>query len=138
MTMRVAPTIKVRERITQMSRYTLRGFALVLPGDRSTKMRSQDRMGWILFGGTVALVLITGVSSVMFPQAGVMYCTEGFGTCIVSPPRSGAWRVRDATCPAGQSVRFVSLGGLQLRRCHSILVTGFLTSLYVCPAACAK
>ena len=95
-------------------------------------------MGWILFGGTIALVLISGVSSVMLPPAGVMYCTEGFGTCIVSPPRSGAWRVLDAPCPAGRSLRFVSLGGLQLRRCHSIPVTGFSTPLYVCPAACAK
>src|SRR5262245_60155798 len=100
-------------------------------------MASQDRMGWIVFGGSVALVAFLGVSSVMFPHQGVIYCTEGFGTCIFSPPR-GNWRVLATPCPAGQSLRFVSLGGMQIRRCHSIRPSGSSTSLDVCPAACTK
>jgi hypothetical protein len=98
---------------------------------------SLDRQGWFVFGASIALVLVLGVMSAMFPQQGVMYCTEGFGTCIFSPPR-GNWRVLDTPCPAGQSLRFVSLGGMQIRRCHSILVSGFSAPLSVCPAACRK
>jgi hypothetical protein len=101
-------------------------------------MVSQDRAGWFVFGATIALVLGLAVSSIMLPQSNVIYCTEGFGTCIVRPPR-GNWRVLvNAPCTAGQSLRPASLGGLQLRSCHSILVTGFSTPLHVCPAACAK
>jgi hypothetical protein len=101
-------------------------------------MSGLDRHGWLVFGASVALVLLVGVSAVMFPHQGVIYCTEGFGTCIVSRSRSGSWRVLDTPCPAGQSLRFVSLGGLQMRRCHSILVFGFSAPLNVCPAACRK
>jgi hypothetical protein len=96
-----------------------------------------DQARWFVFGASIALVLLLGVMSVMFPQQGVMYCTEGFGTCIFSPPR-GKWRVLETPCPPGQSLRFVSLGGMQLRRCHSILVSGFSVPLSVCPAACRK
>jgi hypothetical protein len=100
-------------------------------------MGSLDRQGWFVFGATVALVVFAGVTSVLLPQQGVVYCTENFGTCIFSAPR-GNWRVLDTPCSAGQSLRFVSLGGLQIRRCHSIRVTGFSTALSVCPAACWK
>jgi hypothetical protein len=100
-------------------------------------MRNLDRQGWFLFGASIALVLLLGVTSVMFPQQGVMYCTEGFGTCIFSPSR-GNWRVLDAPCTAGESLQFVSLGGLQIRRCHSIQVSDFTAPLSVCPAACRK
>ena len=78
-------------------------------------MVSQDRAGWFVFGATIALVLGLAVSSIMLPQSNVIYCTEGFGTCIVRPPR-GNWRVLvNAPCTAGQSLRPASLGGLQLR-----------------------
>ena len=100
-------------------------------------MSSLDRQGWFVFGATVALVVFVGVSVAMFPHQGVMDCTEGFGTCIFSPPR-GNWRVLETPCPAGQSLRFVSLGGLQIRRCHSIRVSGISAPLSVCPAACWK
>src|SRR4051812_16557370 len=98
-------------------------------------MGSLDRQGWFVFGAAVALVVFVGVTSVLLPHEGVMYCTEGLGTCIFRPPR-GNWRVLDTPCPAGQSLRYVSLGGLQIHRCHSIRVTGFSAPLSACPAAC--
>ena len=104
----------------------------------SKRVTRLDRQGWFVFGGTVALVVFVGVMSVLLPQQGVMYCTENFGTCIINRSRSDSWRVLDAPCPAGQSLRYVSLGGLQIRRCHSIRVTGLSTALSVSPTACGK
>jgi hypothetical protein len=101
-------------------------------------MSSLDRQGWFVFGASVALVVLVGVSSAMFPQQGVTYCTEDFSTCIINRTRSGSWRVLDTPCPAGQSLRFVSLGAMQIHRCHSILVSGFSAPLSVSPAACRK
>jgi hypothetical protein len=101
-------------------------------------MGKRDRQAWIFFGGTIAIVLGGTVAFVVLPHPRVTYCTEGFGTCINN--RHGAWRVLDTPCPAGQSPRFVSqkLVSIEVRRCHSILVSDFLTPMDVCPATCAK
>jgi hypothetical protein len=106
--------------------------------NKRREMSSLDRQGWIVFGASIALVLLLGVMSVLFPQQGVIYCTEGFGTCTINRSRSDPWRVLVTPCPAGQLLRFVSLGGMQIRRCHSILVSGFSAPLSVCPAACRE
>jgi hypothetical protein len=103
-------------------------------------MRAVDRKGWMIFGGTVALVIVfgVGVSGVMSPLAGVTYCTAGFETCVTHG-RSSPWHVLEKPCPVGQSLRFtrpaVFVG---VSRCHSIAVPDFSSRLEVCPAACAK
>lgn len=101
-------------------------------------MGALDRKGWIVFGGTVAMVILFGVSAVMFPQGGVTYCTAGFETCITSS-RGSSWHVVKPPCPAGQSLRFTRpVVFVGVSRCHAILVPGFSAPLDVCPAACAK
>lgn len=104
----------------------------------SSRWGKQDRLGWIVFGGSIAVVLGFVAAAVMLPHQGVRYCTADFGTCIINRSRSDTWRVLDTQCPAGQSLRFVALGGMQIRRCHSIAVSGFPAPLNACPAACAK
>jgi len=91
--------------------------------------------GWIVFGGTIGMVFLFVVSSVMWPTAYVMYCTAGFETCMTSG-RSQPWHVVETPCPAGQSLRFVR--PVLSTGCHSISVPGFSTPLSVCPAACVK
>ena len=102
------------------------------------EMGKRDRQGRIFFGATIGMVLGGAVAFVMLPHPRVTYCTEGFGTCITN--RQGTWRVLDTLCPAEQSQRFVSqkLVSIEVRRCHSILVSDFSTHIDVCPAACAK
>jgi hypothetical protein len=97
-----------------------------------------DHKGWIIFGGTVATVVVfgVGVSGVMFPQTGVTYCTAGLETCITQS-RSSPWRVLEKPCPAGQSLRFTRPAVfVWASRCHSIVVPGYSAPLDVCPAAC--
>jgi hypothetical protein len=102
------------------------------------EMGKRERQGWIIFGGTIAMVLGGAVAFVVLPHPRVTYCTEGFGTCVTN--RYGTWRVLETLCPAAQSPRFVSwkLVSIEIRRCHSIPVSGFSAPLDACPAACAK
>jgi hypothetical protein len=95
-------------------------------------MGALDRKGWILFGGTVAMVVIFGASLVIFPQTGVVtYCTAGFETCITNS-RSSPWRVLDKPCPAGQSLRFTRPAVfVEVSRCYSLAVQGFSAPLTV-------
>jgi len=95
------------------------------------EMGKQDRLLWLLFGGSM-LVVVGWVVAVKSPQAYVTYCTSDFSTCI-ERGKSAPWRVLDPPCPAGQSLRVLS--GY---RCHSISVSGLATPLRVCPATCAK
>ena len=101
-------------------------------------MGALHHKGWIIFGGTVALVVAFGLMPVVFPMTGVTYCTAAFEICIAQS-RSSPWRVVETPCPAGHSLQFVRpvvLVGVS--RCHSIAVQGFSAPLDVCPAACAK
>ena len=94
--------------------------------------------GWIIFGGTVAMLLMFAASGVMLPITNVTYCTAGFDTCITRS-RSQPWHVLETPCPAGQSLRFVRpVVFVGVSRCHSIRVSAFSAPLSVCPAACAK
>lgn len=103
-----------------------------------TKMGKLDRQGWIVFGGTIAMVLAFGVSAVMLPQSKKLYCTADLDTCIMNG-RSRPWHVRDKPCPAGEELRFVSGEVLRsISRCHSIKPPGFSAPLSVCPAVCTK
>jgi hypothetical protein len=103
-----------------------------------TKMGKLDRQGWIIFGGTIAMVLAFGVSAVMLPQSEKLYCTADLDTCIMNG-RSRPWHVRDKPCPAGEELRFVSGEVLRsISRCHSIKPPGFSAPLSVCPAVCTK
>src|SRR5262245_59795236 len=100
--------------------------------ERKPEMSKQDRLGWIVFGGNIVVVLGFIVSA-RLPQPYLTYCTADFGTCIKGEHKGSLWRVLDPPCPAGQSLRFLS--GY---RCHSIPVSGFVTPPSVCAAACAK
>ena len=99
---------------------------------------ARNSAGWIIFAGTVAMVLLFAVSAVMLPMTNVTLCTAGFETCITHS-RSQPWHVEDTPCPTDQSEGFVRpVVFVRISRCHSIRVSGFSTPLDVCPAACAK
>ena len=107
-------------------------------GARLVEMGKPGLLGWIVFGGTYAMVILLGVSGVMLPQTEKLYCTADLGTCIMSG-RSRPWHVLERPCPAGQSPRFVRpVVFVGVSRCHWIPVSGFSTPLSVCPAACRK
>jgi hypothetical protein len=92
-----------------------------------------------VIGATIATVIYGAVLSFVLPQQksdqppGTIYCTAGMATCMTS--NGGQWHVLSATCPAGQSPRFVSV---EARRCHSIMPAGFSAPLSVCSAACVR
>jgi len=90
-----------------------------------------NRLGWIVFAGTIATVLGGYLVFTMWPHPRETYCTAGFGSCITN--RRGEWHVLDTPCPAGQSPRFTSLAA---HRCHSIRPPGFPVPLSVCPIKC--
>src|SRR5262245_3227474 len=115
--------------------YPIRGEAPACA--RSKSMGKPDRLGWIVFGGSLFVALGFAGSAVMFPITNVTYCTAGFDTCITHS-RSQPWHVVETPCPAGQSPRFVEPVVFGVSRCHSIMASGFPTPLNVCPTACAK
>lgn len=92
-----------------------------------------------IIGGTIATALGGAVLYFLLPpqapnrSTGAIYCTAGKGTCITNS--NGQWHVLDAVCPAGQSLRFVSV---EARNCHSITPVGFSGPLAVCPATCGE
>jgi len=96
-------------------------------------MSREDRLGWIVFGGSVALVLVFGAGALMFPVSGTIYCTEDFGSCFTLD-RFG-WRLQEKPCAAGESLRFITSS---LRRCGLIRPSPSSGLQRVCPAACGR
>jgi hypothetical protein len=109
----------------------------------------QPRMAAII-GATIATALAAAVLHIVLPQRKgdqpppMIYCTADKATCITEEglpiggatrTHAGQWHVLAVTCPAGQTLQFVSV---EARRCHSITPVGFSAPLDVCSAACAK
>jgi hypothetical protein len=97
-----------------------------------------DRQGWIIFGGTLVMLILFAASAVTLPMTNVMYCTVGLETCMTHNRRQ-PWHVVAGPCPMHQSLRFIrSVVFVAVSRCHSIRISNVWTPLRVCPAICAK